>query len=87
LAGVVTARVHVMAIGGCTSLFPKSKTHDQFQFFFFYLFNKDNTNADEQRKDDKEGKITSLFLVTDFVSNIEQLPESDDGDVHDVVTG
>ena len=28
-----------------------------------------------------------LFLVTDFVSDIEQLPEPDYGDVHDVVTG
>ena len=31
--------------------------------------------------------MNTLFLVTDFVSDIEQLPESDDGYVHDVVTG
>jgi hypothetical protein len=55
--------------------------------FLLYLFNKDNTNADEQGKDDKTGKVNAFYLVTDFVSNFEQLPESDDGDVHDVVTG
>ena len=30
--------------------------------------------------------MNTLFFGTDFVSDIEQLPESDDGDVHDVVT-
>jgi hypothetical protein len=77
-----------MAILGCTKLSPEWKkiTHQQFKLSSYYLFNKNNTKADEKGKDDKEGKVNTICLVTDFVSDTEQPPESDDGDVHEVVT-
>ena len=52
-----------------------------------YLFKKHNSDADDEGKDEEADKVETLLLAADLVSDIEQLPESDDGDVHDVVAG
>ena len=50
-----------------------------------YLLKKYNSDADDEGKDEEADKVETLLLAAYLVSDIEQLPESDDGDVHDVV--
>ena len=52
-----------------------------------YLLKKHNSDADDEGKDEEADKVETFLLVAYLVSDIEQLPESDDGDVQDVVAG
>ena len=52
---------------------------------FTYFLNKDYNSTDDGRTNDKGSKINTLHGLAQLESDIKELLEPDDGDVHNVV--